>query len=752
MKRPRIFPEYWASLKPFGIGEQHPNNYFEMVKAVVDNRDQLPYALRILTQGVCDGCALGTSGVTDWTLKGIHLCNIRLRLLRLNTMPAFDVSILEDVHELAQKKNSELRELGRLPYPMLRRRGEAGFRRISWDEANSLMVERYKSSPAERSAFFLTSRGMPNESYYAAQKAVRAIGNSNIDNASRICHSPSSVALKSGLGIAASSCSYSDWIKSDLLVFFGSNPANNQPVTTKYLHYAKKAGVKVASVNSYREPGMERYWVPSNMESALFGTLITDRFFIINQGSDIAFINGTLKHMISQNMFDWQFVRDHTLGFERLAADLARMPWETLEEQSGVSRDEMAEFAKMVGEAKKAVFVWSMGITQHTTGEDGVRAIINLALSKGFVGREGCGVMPIRGHSGVQGGAEMGAYATSFPGGKEINEHTAAELSQKWGFAVPPAPGLTAPEMLDAAAEGKLDMLFSSGGNFLEVMPDPEFVRNALANIPLRVHMDIVLTNQMLIEPRDMVLLLPATTRYEIPGGVTETSTERRVIYSPEIEGPRIGEARSEIQVFLDLAKLIRPEYAQFLEYADTAAIRNEIGEVIPMYDGIQHLHKAGDQFQHGGPHLCANWQFPTPDGMAHFQSVSLPQYTPLPEGAFRVTTRRGKQFNSMIHEQKDQITGAERDAIFINRKDAMRVGVQQGQRVRLHNQTGQMEGRIFFAPVKSGNLQVHWPEGNVLLQRDKRSCEAGIPDYNAIAYLDIIAEPVEDRVEEAVV
>lgn len=738
MKRPkkRWMPSLWASRKPFGLGEQRPNNYFELWKALRENADQLPYAWRILNQGVCDGCALGTTGMKDWTVDGIHLCNIRLRLLRLNTMPALDAHVLADVAPLRTQKSSELRELGRLPCPLIRRRGEPGFQRIGWDEALDQIAQTIRTTAPDRMGFYLTSRGVPNESYYVAQKAVRAMGSNSIDNAARVCHSPSTVALKDSLGIGATSCSYPDWIGSDMVVFIGSNVANNQPVATKYLYYAKKAGTQVVVINSYREPGMERYWVPSVPESALFGTKIANRFFQINQGGDVAFLNGTLKHMIANDWLDWDFVQAHTAGFQALAVALGRQSWEELEAQAGTSRDEMLAFARMVGAAKSAVFVWSMGITQHTFGEDNVRSIVNLALSKGFIGRDGCGVMPIRGHSGVQGGAEMGAYATAFPGGLPVNPANAAALGQQWGFDVPATPGLAAPGMIDQAAAGDLDLLFSVGGNFLEVLPDPAFVEAALGRIPLRVHMDIVLSPQMLLDPADIVILLPAMTRYEIPGGVTETSTERRIIFSPEIEGPRIGEARAEWQVFGDLARRVRPELAQTFGCASTSAIRSEIARIVPFYAGIEHLQAAGDQVQYGGRHLCAGWQFPTPDGKAHFSAVSLPQRT-IPDGMFQVATRRGKQFNSMVHEQVDAITGAKREAVLISHADAQRLGLSAGDRVVLSNDQGSLSGRVVLAPIQPGNVQVHWPEGNVLLSPTRRSSASHMPDYNALVHLE---------------
>ena len=552
----------WASWKPFGIGEQRPNNFLEVFRALWENRDRPRYAWRILNEGVCDGCALGTKGMRDWTLDGVHLCNVRLRLLRLNTMGTLDPAVLADAEALGELTSAELRALGRVPFPMLRRRGEPGFTRVSWDEALGLAADRIRAAGPERVGFYLTSRGMPNESYYAAQKAARAIGTNSIDNAARVCHSPSTFGLKEALGVAATTCSYTDWLSSDLIVFIGSNVANNQPVTTKYLHYAKKNGAQVAVVNTYREPGMERYWIPSVPESALFGTRIADRFFLINTGGDIAFLTGVLRHMVERGLVDNDFIEGHTSGFAELASSLVRPDWESLESVAGASRDEMLAFAEMVGAADRAVFVWSMGVTQHDRGEDNVRSIINLALARGFVGREGCGLMPIRGHSGVQGGAEMGCYATALPGGVPVTPENVAALSDQWGFEVPESAGMTAPEML----EGGLEVLFASGGNFMEVLPDPAATRAALAAVPLRVHMDVVLSSQMLVEPAEAVLVLPAMTRYEIPGGVTETSTERRVILSPEVEGPRVEEARPEWEVLLELARLVRPDRAEALD------------------------------------------------------------------------------------------------------------------------------------------------------------------------------------------
>jgi len=727
---------FWERLKnlsPFGLGRVKPKHYRDMFGVLLRNRDNLGYGWKVLSRGSCDGCALGTAGLHDWTLKGTHLCMTRLNLLRLSTMPECDHQRLADVSRFDKMTDRELRELGRLSVPMVRERGEPGFRRIHWDEAYERIAARISGADPRRLAFYLTSRGLTNEVYYVAQKVARFLGTNNIDNAARICHSPSTAAMKPSLGVAATTCSYSDWIGSDLVVFFGSNPANDQPVAIKYLEAARKKGTRVAMVNPYREPAMERYWIPSRPLSSVFGSKIADYWFPVHTGGDIAFLYGVMKIIFQNGWHDEGFIDSRTEGFEALRREAEKVEWERLEAQSGVSRAGMGEFAELIRAAKTAVFVWSMGITQHVSGADAVQMIINLALTKGYVGRDKCGLMPIRGHSGVQGGAEMGAYATAFPGGRSIEAKSAAELSETYGFEVPAEPGLTAPEMVEAAAAGRLDLLYCAGGNLVQNLPEPAFVADAMAGVPLRVHQDIFLSKQLFIAPRaprGEVILLPARTRYEQEGGGTQTSTERRIMFSPEI--PRqVGEARSEWRIFLELANAVDAERAAILECGDAEAIRREIARVVPAYDGIQTFSRTGDAMQYGGAHLCANGEFPTADGRAHFAAVPLPRGRRR-DGWFTVSTRRGRQFNSLIYADVDPINNAPRDAVLMNREDAAALHLVANEKIKLTNETGAFVGRVFFAAIARGNLQVHYPEGNVLIPRGIVDAGGGVPDYNA--------------------
>lgn len=727
----------WVSLIPNGIGQVKPNHYAEILKTIWRNKNQLPFALRILTKGVCDGCALGTTGIHDFTMDGVHLCMVRLDLMRLNTMPAFDVKMLSDAGALAKMTATELRELGRLPYPMIRRRGEPGFTRATWDEAINVTAEKIAKTDPHRMAFYLTSRGLTNEVYYVAQKAARFLGTNNVDNSSRICHAPSTVALKQSLGVSASTCSYKDWIGTDLLVFFGSNTPNNQPVTTKYIYHAKKQGTHVAVINPYREPGLERYWIPSVAESALFGTRIADAFFQIHTGGDKAFIAGVIKHLIDRHGVDEDFIAAKTAGFDDLKTALGAYSWELLEAASGTTRQEMLRFATMIGEAKSAVFVWSMGITQHRDGVANVRAIVDLALTRGFLGRKNCGLMAIRGHSGVQGGAEVGAVPNQFPGGVEVNDEGARQLSELWGFDVPGWRGMNAVQIIDAAHDGQLDVLYQVGGNFLETLPEPDYVREAVERVSLRIHQDIVLSPQMMVDPADTVVLFPAQTRYEQRGGGTETSTERRILFSPEIPGRRIGEALPEWEIPMMLAERARPEAAKLIHFDDADGIRNEIARAVPAYDGIQHLQKAGDQVQWGGERLCevrgpnggSATHFPLAGGRAKFSVIKIGEDKP--SSKLRLSTRRGKQFNSMVHRNIDPLTGARREDVLMSKADAQQIGVSDGDEVMLTSQTGTLRGRCLIAPIAPGNVQVHWPEGNVLIERGVADPECGIPDFN---------------------
>jgi molybdopterin-dependent oxidoreductase alpha subunit len=727
-------------LIPFGPGRHpRPRPFVEMAQVLWENRDNLPYAWRILTRGVCDGCALGPRGLRDDVISGVHLCMTRLKLLRLNTMGPIPDERLADLSALRAISNPELHRLGRLPYPLIHRAGSDRLDRLSWDEAMAIVAEELRDVAGERMGFFATSRGLVNETYYAFQKAARLMGSNHVDMCTRLCHAASVAGLKDTLGIPAPTCSLKDMIGADQVVILGSHHANNQPVTTKYLCYAKRQGTRILVVNPMREPGLERYWVPSDLRSALFGTRLMDDFFQVSVGGDIAFLHGVLKHLIENRWLDDAFIASRTAGFEELQALLAREPWEVLEQAAGLTRADMRRFAEQYARAKTAVFVYSMGLTQHRFGVDNVKALVNLALARGMLGREKCGVMAIRGHSGVQGGSECGLDPDKLPGGFEVaNAADRLRFETLWGQALPAWKGHRTLQMLEAAHDGAIDFLYSLGGNLLETMPDRTYMNDALSRVRLRVHQDIVLNTSSLL-PGRTVLLLPAQTRYETPGGGTATNTERRIRFSPEIEGPRIAGARPEWEIPVRVAIASRPELARRLAWRGPADIRAEMEQAMPLYAGVEKLEREGQWVQWGGERLYADGFTRMPGGRARFTAVPVPRIE-IPPGAFYLTTRRGKQFNSMVQGRRDTFMGGSgRDDVLMNPDDAAALRLAEGDRVRLRSEVGEWTGRVRIAPMKARHLQTYWPETNVLITR-RFDPVSGEPDYNVMVRAERVA------------
>jgi len=257
-------------------------------------------------------------------------------------------------------------------------------------------------------------------------------------------------------------------------------------------------------------------------------------------------------------------------------------------------------------------------------------------------------------------------------------------------------------------------------------------MRAALARIPCRVHQDIHLNQSMLADSGEMTILLPAKTRYEQPGGGTQTSTERRIRYSPEIAGPRVGETRSEWEILAELGRRALSGAARdAMDFQSADQIREEMDRVMPLYRGIAQLKAEGQSFQYGGERLLEGGVCPNlADGRARFSAL-VPPNLPSPNEAFTLTTRRGAQFNSIIFRDHDAITGGCRDEVFLSREDAERLDLVPGQVVELASRLGAMRARVRIEPVQPGTLQVFWPEANALIERFYDSA-SGEPDYNA--------------------
>src|SRR5258708_3065829 len=235
-----------------------------------------------------------------------------------------------------------------------------------------------------------------------------------------------------------------------------------------------------------------------------------------------------------------------------------------------------------------------MGLRQYEFGVDNVRMVVNLALARGMIGKEYCGILPIRGHSGVQGTAECGADADKLPGAVDVNDENCARFERAWNHPIPHRRGLRAAHLLDRAGTDGLDLLYLVGANHLETMPDRKHAEKALENVGLRVHQDTVLSPTTLLDAREAVLVLPGQTRYEQRSGGTSTSTERRVRFTPEIPGPRIAEAKPEWEIPALIGRALRPTHLSLFSWKDTVEIRSEMASLMRLYSGIDRLQKEG--------------------------------------------------------------------------------------------------------------------------------------------------------------
>ena len=591
---------------PFAPSGWTPRYVGEIIAATWQNRREISYAWKILNHGVCDACSVGSAGLYDSVPHGLHSCVNRLRLLRQNTIGPLALAALSDVNRVRSLGPHRLRALGRLAYPMVRRKGQRGFLRVSWDEAIDVIAREIRQVTPNELAFLATAQGLTNEVYYVYQKLARTLGTNNLDLCSRLCRRNAVADLQATLGFGASTCSLSDLVGTDLLVLFGSDFPGGESVANPLLNRAKKNGTRVAIVNSAggTSPRLSK---------------LTDDSFQLRLGGDGAFVQGVLKFLLLAERLDTPFIERQTAGFAALAASLETLTWEQLEQRAGIAREAMQRFAESYGRARTAVFVYGEDFAAGDSTGANVRSVVNLALARGMVGKENCGILAIRADSGEQGAGECGVAPDVFSGGFAVREDTARRFSNLWHHPVPSQAGLQAPAVLRAACDGSIKVLYTLGCDPVETAPQPDTAEAALSRVPLRVHQDIMLSTSMLLDVSDAVVLLPGQTRYEQRTGGISTSTERRIRFNPELQGHRIGEALPDWEIPLLVGRRTMSNGDKLFPFADTRAIREEMSRVMPMYQGVEQLTKEGDQLQWGGTQLYKEGFTTMPQGRALF-------------------------------------------------------------------------------------------------------------------------------------
>lgn len=602
------------------IDPGRPRFYRDLLRVVWENRGDLQRAWNILSHGVCDSCSLGPYGLRDQVLDGVHLCMTRLKALRVNTMPPLDPAALSDLTRIYALAPEQLRTLGRLSHPMLRRKGERGFLRVSWQEAVDVVCKAVRDPAPHELGFLAGARGLTNEAYYVFQKLARALGTNNVGLCPPADHSAGLGALKATLGYGAPTCSLPDFIGTDLVIIFGSDLTNRQPVMGKYLRHAMSLGTRILVVDPRRDYGAASEW------AAAGNAKLAGDCYPVRRGGDIAFINGVIKTLIVNDQLDRAFIDRHTAAYGALTQSLDAQPWKILEQKSGLTRADMQRFAALYGQARTAVIVYGNGLTRHEFAAENIRAVVNLALARGMVGREKCGLLPILGASGAPGGNECGIAPDRFPAGFAVGNESARRFSNLWHHPVPSKAGLTAAEMIEAARSGALKFIYAIAANLFATGLDDDLIRTALGKISVRAHQGIALDPSMLLEPAETVLLLPAQTVYEQRGGGTITSIDRRIRFTPEIPGRDVGECRPDWEIPALIGRRSMPNGDKLFPFKGTQAIREEMSRVMPIYQGIEKLTDEGDQLQWGGPRLYADGFTAMPLNRALFSAVEPPE------------------------------------------------------------------------------------------------------------------------------
>ena len=589
----------------FGGAGVMPRHLRKVFFALWENPRELPHAWKILAHGVCDGCSIGSHGLRD--ALGLHLCASRLDFLQENTMAPIALAKLGDIDRLRGRGPQRLHALGRLAFPMIRRKGQRGFLRISWNEAMEIIAKEIRRITPNELSFLAAPRGQTNEVFYIFQKLARALGTNNIDLFSRL-HGPDPAApLKAQLGFAASTCSLADAVGTDLLVIFGPE-SGIDTIMEPYLRRATRTGAHLIRVNSSRDTLL-------GTESLEHGGQLQ-----LRPGGDVAFISGVLKFLLLSERVHLPFVERHTYGFTELVARLEAFTWEQLEHGSGVEREAMQRFAESYSRARNAVFI----CTRALATSECMHAIANLALARGMIGRQKCGILVLRAESGEQGAVECGMGPDTFPGGYSVTQESARRFSNLWHHPILSKSGLDASGMIDAATEGRIKVLYTLGCDPIESAFGSGSNENAIMRIPLRLHQTCVLSASMLLDPAETVVLLPGQTLYEQRTGGILTNTERIIRFTPEIAGHAIGEALPNWEIPILIARKAMSNGDKLFPFDNTGAIREEMSRVMPIYENVEQLAQEGDELQWGGQQLYKDGFGNMPGGRALFHAPDL--------------------------------------------------------------------------------------------------------------------------------
>ena len=679
-----------------------------------------PMLKALASRNNCKSCALGmggqTGGMRDEKNHFPAVCNKSFMAQASDMQGALPDNFFNqfDIDTLSKWSPRELELSGRLTQPVICDAGDTHYRPISWSEAFDRVVDKLKATPADRSFFYASGRSS-NEAGFLLQLFARIYGTNNVNNCSYFCHQASGVGLSQSLGTSTATIELDDLDHADLVFLIGANPASNHPRFMRTLMDVRRRGGQVVVINPARERGLENFSVPSDIRSLLFGSEIASLYLQPNIGGDIALFKSFAKSLLdrSPDLLDRNFIDNHTQNFAEVEKDITAESWETLESASGISRKEIEKATDIYCRSKNTVFAWAMGITHHTFGVDNVQAIVNLALMRGMVGKKHAGLLPLRGHSNVQGIGSMGFTP-------QLKQTVLNNLEAKFPITLPTEPGLDTLGCIEAANNREIDFAFNLGGNLYGSNPDSHFAQSALAKIGFNIFLNTTLNQGHFLGRGRTSLILPVLARDEEPEPTTQESMFSYIRLSDgglqRYTGPR-----SEVKIIAEIAKrVLENSQLPWDSLSNTGDIRELISASIPGFDPLKNIGLTGKEFHVEG-RILHTPLFPLPDGKACFKVCPIPAVRRNKDNSFILMTIRSEgQFNTVVYEKDDRYRGiSSRNVVLMNEEDIKRIGLSQGDTVTVKNDTGTMDGQKLIAyPIKQGNIMMYYPESNILVPR----------------------------------
>ena len=704
--------------RPSAAGGWHAIGYTWKKAMEVGGPLRLYRALR--TKNACKTCALGMGGQKGGMVneRGSfpEVCKKSIQAMASDMQVAITADFWSK-HSLEQMRHWTPRQLetsGRLIQPILYEAGSSHYRTITWSDAFQRIVQKLKAVMPDETFWYFSGRSS-NEAGFLLQLLARLYGTNNVNNCSYYCHQASGVGLGSTLGTGTATVTLDDLEESDLVFVIGGNPPSNHPrLMTTLMHLRRRKG-KVVVINPVRELGLVRFRIPSDPWSLFFGSSIATNYVQPHIGGDLALLTGIAKSVVEKNLHDAPFLKEHCRDADGYLAGLAATSWSEIVLKSGVDQATIESIAEVYGKSKNAVFSWTMGITHHAHGVQNVQAIVNLALLRGMVGKAGAGLMPIRGHSNVQGIGSVGVTP-------KLKDEIFENLKNKFQLELPTQPGLDTLACTEAAHAGKLKVGFCLGGNLFGSNPDADYAEKALGNLELLVMLNTTLNTGHARGLGKETIVLPVLARDEEPEITTQESMFNFVRVSDG--GPkRYPGPRSEVQVIAELGRhlLGQDRGVHWGEMERTHTIREWISQVVPGYQPVANIEQGKKEFQIEG-RTFHKPTFKTPDGKAVLTSHSLPNLQGSGVRDLRLMTVRSEgQFNTVVYEDTDFYRGQDRrDVILIHPEDLARLEIEENARVCVRNETGEMHGIIArsYSEIRPGNALMYYPESNVLVPR----------------------------------